>query len=260
MSLVVRHTVALTWRQLLALWRQPWFVAITLVQPMIWLLLFGALFKRVVEIPGYHGGSYIQFLTPGVVVMSALFSAGWHGMGLINAIERGILDRLLVSPVRRGAVIAAGVAQQAVVIVIQTLVIIGVAYAVGARFSATAVLLMIGLSALLGAAVCALSDGLALVARQEETLIGAVQFVALPATFLSSGLMASNPDAGLGGRHRALQSGELGGRGLQVGGLLRDRLVARRHAHRVPRCASARLRHARYPRLRRVSALRLRPA
>ena len=192
MSLVVRHTVALTWRQLLALWRQPWFVAITLVQPMIWLLLFGALFKRVVEIPGYHGGSYIQFLTPGVVVMSALFSAGWHGMGLINAIERGILDRFLVSPVRRGAVIAAGVAQQAVVIVIQTLVIIGVAYAVGARFSATAVLLMIGLSALLGAAVCALSDGLALVARQEETLIGAVQFVALPATFLSSGLMASN--------------------------------------------------------------------
>jgi len=71
-------------------------------------------------------------------------------------------------------------------------VIIGVAYAVGARFSATAVLLMLGLSALLGAAVCALSDGLALVARQEETLIGAVQFVALPATFLSSGLMASN--------------------------------------------------------------------
>jgi len=68
----------------------------------------------------------------------------------------------------------------------------GVAYAVGARFSATAVLLMLGLSALLGAAVCALSDGLALVARQEETLIGAVQFVALPATFLSSGLMASN--------------------------------------------------------------------
>jgi len=51
---------------------------------------------------------------------------------------------------------------------------------------------MLALAALLGGAVTALSDGLALVARQEETLIGAVQFVVLPATFLSSGMMASN--------------------------------------------------------------------
>jgi ABC-2 type transport system permease protein len=39
----LRHTIALTARQLLALWRQPWFVAITIVQPLIWLLLFGSL-------------------------------------------------------------------------------------------------------------------------------------------------------------------------------------------------------------------------
>lgn len=192
MTLAARHTFALTVRQLLALWRQPWFVAITLIQPLIWLLLFGALFKRVVEIPGFQEGSYIEFLTPGVVVMSALFSAGWHGMSLIDAINRGIMDRFLVSPVWRGALIASGILQQALVIVIQSLVIIGIAFAVGARFSAHGVLLMLALAALLGAAVCALSDGLALVARQEETLIGAVQFVVLPATFLSSGLMASN--------------------------------------------------------------------
>ncbi len=173
MTLVIRQTLALTKRQLLALWRQPWFVAITLVQPIIWLLLFGAMFKRVVDIPGFHGGSYIEFLTPGIVVMSALFSAGWHGMGLINALEAGIMDRFIVSPLRRGSLIAAGVAQSMVVILIQSLVIIG-------------------LAALLGGAVTALSDGLALVARQEETLIGAVQFVVLPATFVSSGMMAAN--------------------------------------------------------------------
>ena len=192
MRLALRHTVALTARQLLALWRQPWFVAITLVQPMIWLLLFGALFKRVVEIPGFHGGSYIEFLTPGGVVMSALFSAGWHGMGWINAIERGIMDRFLVSPVSRGALIAASLAQSMVVIVVQTLVLVGIAFAVGARFSAGSVLLMLVVAALLGGAVCGLSDALALVTRQEETLIGAVQFVVLPASFLSSGMMASN--------------------------------------------------------------------
>jgi ABC-2 type transport system permease protein len=51
---------------------------------------------------------------------------------------------------------------------------------------------MLGLAVLLGGAVTGLSNALALVARQEETLIGAVQFVVLPATFLSSGLMAAN--------------------------------------------------------------------
>jgi len=191
-ALALRHTRALTVRQLLALWRQPWFVAITLVQPMIWLLLFGALFRKVVEIPGFHGGSYIEFLTPGIVVMSALFAAGWHGMGWIDGINRGIVDRFLVSPVSRLALIAAGIAQNVVVIVIQTLVIVGVAAALGAHLSFVGVVLMLVAASLLGAAVCALSDGLAFVARQEETLIGLVQFVVLPATFLSSGMMASN--------------------------------------------------------------------
>ncbi len=192
MSLVLRHTRALTVRQLLALWRQPWFVAITLVQPMIWLLLFGALFKRVVDIPGFKEGSYVDFLAPGIVVMSALFSAGWHGMGWINAIDRGIVDRFLVSPVSRIALIAAGVAQQVVIILIQSLIIVGVAAALGADFTALDVVVMLLAASLLGGSICALSDGLALVARQEETLIGAVQFVVFPAMFLSSGLMASN--------------------------------------------------------------------
>jgi ABC-2 type transport system permease protein len=191
-KLWLRQTLALTVRQLLALWRQPWFVAITLVQPMIWLLLFGALFKRVVEIPGFRGGSYIDFLTPGIVVMSALMSAGWHGMSWVNAIDRGIMDRFLVSPVSRVALIAASVAQSVVVILIQSLIIVGVAAAAGAHLTVLGVGLMLLVASLLGGAVCALSDGLALVTRQEETLIGVVQFVVLPATFLSSGLMAAN--------------------------------------------------------------------
>ena len=70
---------------------------------MIWLLLFGALFKRVVEIPGFKGGSYIEFLTPGVIVMTAISSAGWNGMAFIDDMRSGVMDRMLVSPVWRSA-------------------------------------------------------------------------------------------------------------------------------------------------------------
>jgi ABC-2 type transport system permease protein len=180
----------MTIRHLRELWRQPWYVAITLVQPLIWLLLFGALFERAVEIPGF-GGDYVDFLTPGIVVMTALFTAGWSGMGVIEDLNRGVMDRFLVSPVSRGSLIAGRLGQLAITIAIQSLVVVGLGLAVGARFPGglAGVPVLVACSVLLAWAVGALSIGLALVARQEETLIGAVQLVVLPATFLSAGLM-----------------------------------------------------------------------
>ena len=62
------------------------------MQPIIWLLLFGALFKAVTQIPGFAGGSYIQTPpTPGIVVMLAVSSAGWTGMGFIEDIHGGVM-------------------------------------------------------------------------------------------------------------------------------------------------------------------------
>ena len=187
----MRHTFHLALRDLRALWRQPWFVAVTLVQPLIWLLLFGELFKSVADLPGFGDESYIAYLAPGIVVMSALFSSGWSGMATIEEINRGVTDRLLVSPVRRSALIAGRVAQSAVVIVVQSVVMVGIALAVGASFpgGVLGVVVLILLAALLGSALAALSNALGLVTRQEESLIGAVTFLVLPLTFLSTALM-----------------------------------------------------------------------
>ena len=191
MTTAIAHARSMTLRHLRELWRQPWYVAITLVQPIVWLLLFGALFERVVEIPGFGGGDYIDFLTPGIVVMTALFTAGWSGMGVIEDLNRGVMDRFLVSPVARSSLIAGRLGQLAITIVIQSLVVVGLGLAVGARFpgGVAGVAVLVACSVLLAWAIGALSIGLALVARQEETVIGAVQFVVLPATFLSAGLM-----------------------------------------------------------------------
>jgi ABC-2 type transport system permease protein len=191
MTTAIAHSWYMTLRSLRALLRQPAYVAVTLVQPVIWLLLFGALFKRVVDIPGFGAGSYVTFLTPGIVVMTALFASGWSGMGFIEDIDRGVLDRLLVSPVRRGAVMAGSLAYGAVTNVVQSLIIVGLGVAVGAQFGGGALgaAVLIVAAVLLGTAVASLSNALGLLARQRETLIGATQFVVLPLTFLSAGLM-----------------------------------------------------------------------
>jgi len=187
----LRHCGYLTLRQLRRLWRQPWYIALTLVQPVIWLFIFGQLFKRVVEIPGFGVGSYLDFLAPGIVIMSALFSSGWSGMGMIDAIERGVMDRFLVSPVRRTALIVGPLSQTALSIVIQSLIITVLALAAGAHFAGglagVGVLVLCGV--LLGIIFGAISNGIALLARREETVIATVNFIALPASFLSPILM-----------------------------------------------------------------------
>ena len=64
----VRQTWQVTLRGLRTFVRQPAYLAMTLTQPLIWLLLFGALFEAVTRIPGFGGGDYIDYLTPGIVV------------------------------------------------------------------------------------------------------------------------------------------------------------------------------------------------
>ena len=187
----IADTWALTVRDLLRLWRQPWFIAITLVQPVIWLLLFGALFERVVDIPGFSGGDYQAYLVPGVLVMTAFFSSGWSGMSTIDDLDRGVTDRFLVTPVRRWPLIAGRVGQNLVQLTIQSLIIVGLALAIGVEFAGgvPGVAALVVVAGLLGTAFSALSNALALVARKEETLIGAVTFLQLPLTFLSTAFM-----------------------------------------------------------------------
>jgi ABC-2 type transport system permease protein len=189
----IRHAGLFTARAVRTLLRQPAYMAITLVQPVIWLLLFGQLFRNVVHIPGFTAasGSYLEFITPGVIVMTALFSSGWAGTVFIEDMERGVLDRLLASPVRRGALIVGTLAYQALTTIVQTLIVFGIAVAAGARFSGgvAGVGITVLVACLIAVIIASFSDAIALLVRQQEALIGISQFIVLPLQFLSSSIM-----------------------------------------------------------------------
>jgi ABC-2 type transport system permease protein len=190
---LLQHSAYLTARSLRTLWRQPTFAAMTLIAPIIWLLLFGQLFRSVVHIPGFStgSGSYLEFITPGVIVMTALFSSGWAGTVYIDDMNRGVMDRLLASPVRRGAMMIGTLAYQAVTTVVQTLIVFGVAYITGARFRGglVGIVVTIVAAALISVIMASFSNALALLLRQQEALIGISQFIVLPLQFLSSAIM-----------------------------------------------------------------------
>lgn len=186
------HTAILTARQLRAFARVPAFLVMNLIQPIIWLLLFGQLFKSVVNIPGFSGGSdYLVFLTPGIVMMMALFGSAWAGTSYIQDMDRGVMDRFLTSPTSRAGLIVSSMLYQAVLTVVQTLVVLGVAWLAGARFAggAVGILVLLLAAVLLTFVFAAFSNAIALLARQQTALIGISQLISFPLMFLSSAIM-----------------------------------------------------------------------
>jgi ABC-2 type transport system permease protein len=189
---MIADTWWMTRRRLQVFVRQPWYLVFTLIQPVIWLFLFGNLFKRVVELPGFASTSYLTYIVPGVVVMSAMASNMWAGMGTMEEIERGTLNRFLVTPVRRGAIMNANVIEQAVSTTVQSLIIVLLAWAAGARYpgGAAGVSVLIVVAVLLGTVFSALSNTVGMLVRQRETIIGLNTLLLMPLTFVSTTFMA----------------------------------------------------------------------
>jgi ABC-2 type transport system permease protein len=237
MTVALADTWYMAFRQMRNLARQPWYIAFTLFQPLIYLLLFSQLFERVTQIPGFEGGSYLTFITPGIVVMTALFSAGWRGMSVIQDIDRGVLDRFLVTPGARGSLIFGRLPQLAAVIVLQAAIVVGIGWPRGADYPGglPGILVLIVCAVLLATAFSGLSIAMSLVARKEESVIGAANFILLPLTFLSSVFMAQNLMPGWmqtaarfnplnwaaeAGREALSANPDWGGIALRTGGLL----------------------------------------
>lgn len=187
----IAHSGFMAWRHLRNLMRQPAWILISLVQPMLYLLIFAPAFRSVVEIPGFASASYVDFLTPGIVVMTVLFSGAYTGMSVIEDLDRGVVDRFLVSPASRASIIAGRLLQGAALAVMQAAIIFSLGAVVGAEYpgglAGMAVLLLCAV--LLGEGVGALSCAGALLTRREETLLAGVNMLIMPLTFLSAVFM-----------------------------------------------------------------------
>lgn len=191
---MITDTWWMTHRQLKALLRQPGVLIISLVQPVVWLFLFGNLFRRVIELPGFAATSYLDYLVPGVVVMNAVSASMWAGMGTIDEIDRGTLNRFLTTPVHRSAILNANVIVQAVSTAFQSTVIVLLGWAAGAQYPGGWVgpVVLVLVAVLLGTVFSAMSNVLGMTVRQRESIIGLSVFLLLPLTFLSTAFMAES--------------------------------------------------------------------
>ncbi|WP_233128492.1 ABC transporter permease [Synechococcus sp. 8F6] len=187
---ISQETLALTRRLFVQLQRRPSTLVAGVLQPLIWLVLFGALFAKAPEglLPG--GISYGRFLGAGVIVFTAFSAALNAGLPVMFDREFGFLNRLLVAPLRsRSSIVLASVLYITSLSLVQSLAIMGTAALLGYGWPGGAgVLLVLVTLLLLVFAVTALSLGLAFALPGHIELIAVIFVANLPLLFASTAL------------------------------------------------------------------------
>src|ERR1041384_1773351 len=141
---------ALTMRWVRRLRREKFSMLFTLVQPMLfWLIFFGNLFQRAADMQVTQAPDYISFLTAGVVVMTVLNNGLAGGVDLLFDKENGFLERLMSTPIHRTSVILSRFIFVMAITSLQVLVILGVSYLFGVHLATglggVAAILLIGM-------------------------------------------------------------------------------------------------------------------
>ncbi|MBM4120348.1 MAG: ABC transporter permease [Nitrospira sp.] len=183
---------ALTMRWIRRLSREKFSMLFTLVQPMLfWLIFFGNLFQRAADVQVMHAPNYISFLAAGVVVMTILNNGLAGGVDLLFDKENGFLERLMSTPIRRTSVVLSRFIFVTTITCLQVLVILGVAFFFGVvpatGLAGVAVILLIAM--LFGVGLTAISMALAFSARSHGDFFSVLGFLSLPMIFLSSALV-----------------------------------------------------------------------
>jgi ABC-2 type transport system permease protein len=160
-----------------------------MVQPALWLLIFGTTFSHL-HVINTGSVSYLAFLAPGIIAQSALFISIFYGIQIIWDRDAGILAKLMVTPAPASALItgkafAAGVRSVAQVVGVMVLAYL---MGVGLTINPLRILAAMGIVMLGAAFFACLSMTLAGLVRSRDRLMGIGQAITMPLFFASNAL------------------------------------------------------------------------
>ena len=171
--------------------RQPLWVLIGLLQPILYLTLFGPMLQNIAATSGFQGDAW-QVFVPGLLVQLGIFGGLFVGFGIIAEWRSGVIDRQLVTPAARTSIIAGRTLRDVVVITVQAIVLVGCSWLLGLRVPVGALLIGLVLVALLGAAFSFISNAIGIATKSEDALAPMVNTLALPILLLSGILLPMN--------------------------------------------------------------------
>jgi ABC-2 type transport system permease protein len=188
------QVTTMTWRNLLINLRTPAEIIPGLLISAFFLFVYEAsLGNASAFLPGLAGKSYLAFILPVSVVSSALSGAGAAGFAIVRDIESGYFDKLLLTPINRGALLLAAMISGAFVLGMQTAVVVVVGLLLGLvpATGLPGLLVVLGISILLGTAFAGFTVGVALRSGSAGATQGA-SFLFFPLTFLTATFVPVN--------------------------------------------------------------------
>ncbi len=181
-------------RYLKKLVRNPILLFFSLFQPIIFLLLFTQLFSKFSTLPDFFrdtgASSYLQYATAGILLQNAFGSALQSGTSIVLDLDTGYLQKMLVTPVSRYAILLGRLTSDAFRVVVQSAIILALAYALGATVTTgvVGILLILLTVAFFGLAWSGISLAIGLKTKSSETVFAIGGFLTFPLLFMSTAL------------------------------------------------------------------------
>jgi ABC-2 type transport system permease protein len=184
-----RQALAIAQVELRKMVRDPTELLTRAVQPSLWLIVFGEVFTRTRAIPT-GSLTYLEFMAPGVLAQSVLFSAIFYGIAVIWERDLGIVHKMLVSPASRGALVFGKALSAGLRALAQAVIIVLLALILGVRvrlnpvsLGAVAVVVVLG-----GALFSTFSFIIACLVKTRERFMGIGQVLTMPLFFASNAI------------------------------------------------------------------------
>ena len=183
----LRESFIIFRRQLRMNLRNPAWVLIGLMQPVLYLFLFGPLLKPMAGQFGYDNAW--TFFVPGMLVQLGMFGAFFAGFGLISEWRDGVVEAERVTPASRTALLMGRLWRDLLQLLVQALVLVALGYVVGMQAPARGVVAGVALTLLVGGACAAASNALALTTKSEDSMAPIINVVMMPVLLLSGILL-----------------------------------------------------------------------
>ena len=193
-----RDSALLAGRQLRVLRLNPGRLIYPLVQPVVLLVLFVSVLGNLALARGAAGGSYRQFLIPGILIQNAALTAPSTGLGLLRDAGSGLADRFRSLPMSRSAVLIGRLAADAVVFAAQAVLLLAVAALLGFRVHSglPGLVAIVAVAVSFGLALAVISAWFALLIRDAEAAERVLYFPAIALAFVSSAFAPAGDLAG----------------------------------------------------------------
>ena len=191
MNTLMYDAYTIFWRELKRYKKSRSGVLIRLIQPAIWIIVIGNTFsgtQPLIQSVGFEG-EYIEFMAPGVIILTAIFTSIFGGVNTLWDRRYGFMNKALTSPISRSAIALGKMSAISLIAALQASLILGIALAIGVTFPNPIMIAPImAIVILFSLGFSGISVMVAATAKSQETFWGIINFLGMPLFMLSPAL------------------------------------------------------------------------